>query len=138
VLDAKRGEFYAAVYRRVEPPGPPNRTDLPGGGYVIPAPQGCIWHKVLPDCLITASQLIEDFGSRGPLGVLGDGLLYHRDAFLASNVQVLDEACWSPRAINVYRLGHQKAQAGLFADPLTLTPFYLRAPHVTVKKSGMR
>jgi tRNA threonylcarbamoyl adenosine modification protein YeaZ len=134
VLDAKRGEFYAAVYRTAEPPVPADRMDLRGDGYVIPAPQGCLWQKIVPDRLITASQLIEEFASQAPLGVLGDGLLYHRDAFLANNVQVLDPACWSPRAINVYRLGLQKAQAGLFADALTLTPFYLRAPHVTIKK----
>jgi tRNA threonylcarbamoyl adenosine modification protein YeaZ len=135
LLDAKRGEFYAAVYERVKRPAPANGADLAGNaGYVIPAPQGCIWHKTVPDCLITADQLIKEFAVEALLGVLGDGLLYHRDEFIADNIRVLDEAYWSPRASNVYRLGYQKARAGLFADAMTLTPFYLRGPHVTVKK----
>jgi tRNA threonylcarbamoyladenosine biosynthesis protein TsaB len=138
VLDAKRGEFYAAVYERVRQT---ERTDLTAPaaetGYVIPAPQDCIWRKILPDCLIAPNELINRFGVEAPLGVLGDGLLYHRDEFIAPGVCVLDEKCWSPRASNVHRLGYQRARAGLLADALMLTPFYLRGPHVTVKKSGI-
>ncbi len=130
VLDAKRGEFYAAVYERAL------RTASAGDtGYLIPAPQEHVWQKTAPDCLITADELIGRFGGETPLGVLGDGLLYHRDKFAARNVCILDDRCWSPHASNVHRLGYQKARAGLFADPLTLTPFYLRGPLVTVKKS---
>lgn len=133
VLDAKRGEFYAAVYERVR------REDqtAPAGdpGYVIPASREDIWRKTVPDCLITADELVARFGMDAPLGVLGDGLLYHRDKFTAGDVRVLDERLWSPLASNVHRLGRQKAEAGLFADPLTLTPFYLRGPLVTLKKS---
>jgi tRNA threonylcarbamoyladenosine biosynthesis protein TsaB len=133
VLDAKRGEFYAAVYQRVEWTG--RAAPAPDVGYVIPAPDGQIWRKTVPDCLMTADELINRFGTGAPLGVLGDGLLYHRDKYAAYNVRVLDEKCWSPRASNVHRLGYQKAQAGLFDNPMTLTPFYLRAPHVTLKIS---
>ncbi len=133
VLDAKRGEFYAAVYQRVRLM---NRSQPVGGeGYLIPAPQDHIWQKIVPDCLITAEELVDRFGRDEPLGVLGDGLLYHRDRFSSHNTRVLGEQYWSPRASNVHRLGYQKAQAGLFADPLTLTPFYLRGPLVTLKKS---
>lgn len=133
VLDAKRGEFYAAVYQRTGP------TDRPAPaaevGYRIPAPLGHIWSKIVPDCLITANELISSFGVEMQLGVLGDGLLYHREDFRADNIRILDEHYWSPRASNVYCLGWQKAKAGLFDDPLTLKPFYLRAPHVTLKIS---
>ena len=138
VLDAKRGEFYAAVYERVGRTQGPDQAALAGDeGYVIPAPQDCIWRKTFPDCLITADELVKRFGREAPLGVLGDGLLYCRDAFMADNVRILDERYWSPRASNVYRLGWQKARAGLFADALALTPFYLRGPHVTIKKSAI-
>ena len=138
VLDAKRGEFYAAVYQRVSRPAPADQTDLAdSNGYAIPAPQGCIWRKTVPDCLITADQLVNEYAVQAPLGLLGDGLLYHRAAFDDSNIRVLDEVYWSPRAANVHRLGYQRARAGLFANALTLTPFYLRGPHVTVKKSGI-
>jgi len=136
VLDAKRGEFYAAVYQRVRRTEPTDQTAPAGDtGYLIPAPQEHIWRKIIPDCLITADELVGRFGTEAPLGVLGDGLLYHRDKFIADNVCILNERYWSPRASNVHRLGHQKARAGLFADPLTLTPFYLRGPLVTLKKS---
>lgn len=135
VLDAKRGEFYAAVYECVE------RCDnakeaLPADetGYEIPAPGGRIWHKILPDCLITAADLIARFGNTAALGVVGDGLLYHREKFAARGVHILPEEYWSPRASKVHHLGWQKARRGLFADALTLTPFYLRGPHVTVKQ----
>ncbi|MBN1507614.1 MAG: tRNA (adenosine(37)-N6)-threonylcarbamoyltransferase complex dimerization subunit type 1 TsaB [Sedimentisphaerales bacterium] len=138
VFDAKRGEFYAAMYQRLKRSAPFGETNLaPSEGYVIPAPQGCSWHKTVPDCLITADQLVNEYAVQRPLGVLGDGLLYHRAAFRAKNVRLLDEVYWSPRAANVYRLGYQKAQAGLFADALTLAPFYLRGPQVTIKKSGI-
>lgn len=133
VLDAKRGEFYAAVYervRRTERTAPAADT-----GYLIAAPQAHVWQKTVPDCLITADELVNRFAAKAPLGVLGDGLLYHRDKFTAPAVRVLDQRHWSPRASNVHRLGYQKALAGLFADPLTLTPFYLRGPLVTLKKS---
>ena len=50
------------------------------------------------------------------------------------HIRILEEAYWSPRATQVHRLGYQKAQAGRFADPLTLTPFYLRGPQVTLRK----
>jgi tRNA threonylcarbamoyladenosine biosynthesis protein TsaB len=136
VLDAKRGEFYAAVYQRV---GRAERTDQTApaedASYVIPAPGGRIWRKIVRDCLITADELVQRFGMETPLGVLGDGLLYHRDEFAAHNIRILDERYWSPRASNVHRLGCQKAQAGLFDDAMTLTPFYLRGPHVTLKIS---
>jgi len=137
VLDAKRGEFYAAVYERIRRTNPVGQAVVSDEGYMIPAPEDHVWRKTIPDCLITADDLIERFAAQTPLGVLGDGLLYHRDEFTDHNVRILDERYWSPRASNVYRLGYQKAQAGLLADAMPLTPFYLRGPHVTVKKSGI-
>jgi tRNA threonylcarbamoyl adenosine modification protein YeaZ len=134
LFDAKRGQFYASIYDRA-----PADTGAPQGaveeppGYRIPAAEGTVWRKVHPDSLMTARQIIEEFAGTGPLGVLGDGLLYHREEFAQANTTVLPERYWGPRAANVYRLGHQKASAGQFADPLTLTPFYLRGPQVTLR-----
>lgn len=138
VLDAKRGEFYAAVYERVRQTEEMDLTaPVVETGHIMPAPQDCIWRKTVPDCLITANELIKRFGVEAPFGVLGDGLLYHREEFIAPGVCILDDKCWSPRASNVHRLGYQRARTGLFADALTLTPFYLRGPHVTTKRSGI-
>lgn len=134
LFDAKRGQFYASIYDRV----PAGIDESPGVGetsvgYCIPAPGGAVWRKVHPDSLMTARQITAEFVGTGLLGVLGDGLLYHRQEFTHANTVVLHERYWSPRAANVYRLARQKAAAGRFADPLTLTPFYLRGPHVTLK-----
>jgi tRNA threonylcarbamoyl adenosine modification protein YeaZ len=129
-LDAKRGQFFVAAYERVSPK--PALGD--DAGYRIPAPHRDFWHKVLPDCLMSATAFLDQFADAAhPVGLLGDGLLYHRDKFEADGVCILDPACWGPRAAKVYLLGAQKAGAGLFADPLTLVPYYLRGPQVTLK-----
>jgi len=136
ILDAKRGEFYAAVYQRTDRAPRTAQTVLAGEGYEIPAPGGCLWRKIASDCLITADELIERFAGEGVLGLLGDGLLYHRDKFAAGGLYILPEKYWSPQASMVHALGYQKAQAGLFADAPTLTPFYLRGPLVTLKSNA--
>jgi len=136
LFDAKRGQFYAAAYEWASPQSSESggsRNEEPG--YRIPAPNNGFWRKILPDCLITVPELIERFAGAGQIGLLGDGLLYHRDEFQADGILVLPEPYWSPHAANVHLLGFQKALAGRFADPLTLTPFYLRGPQVTLKKS---
>ncbi|UCD51312.1 MAG: tRNA (adenosine(37)-N6)-threonylcarbamoyltransferase complex dimerization subunit type 1 TsaB [Phycisphaerales bacterium] len=136
ILDAKRGQFFVAVYERTSP-DEQLRPQTEDPGYRIPAAPGGLWRKVLPDCLMNAGEFLDRFASESnPVAVLGDGLLHHRDSFKANGVRILDEACWSPHAVQVHRLGYQKAQAGRFADPLTLTPFYLRRPQVTLRKNA--
>lgn len=133
LFDAKRGQFYAAVYGYVGPGSPATREGQPG--YRIAGANDGTWEKVLPDCLITARELVERFAGVGQLGVLGDGLLYHHEEFRSDNVVLLPETCWSPHAANVHKLGYQKAVNGHFDDPLALTPLYLRGAHVTLKGS---
>jgi len=133
LLDAKRGEFYAAVYQRAKRTRRGAETAFADDGYEIPAPGDYLWRKLAPDSLITADELIGRFAGEGPLGLLGDGLLYHRDKFVGDGLHILPEKYWSPQASMVHALGYQKARAGLFADALTLTPFYLRGPLVTLK-----
>jgi hypothetical protein len=87
-----------------------------------------------PDSLMTAQEIVEGFAGPERLGLLGDGLFYHRDSFDTHRTVILPERYWSPRAANVHRLGYQKALAGRFTDPLALTPFYLRGPEVTLRK----
>jgi tRNA threonylcarbamoyladenosine biosynthesis protein TsaB len=136
LFDAKRGQFYAAVYEYVASgPARSPAAREEGPGYRIAGPNHGTWEKILPDCLITARELIERFAGTGRLGVLGDGLLYHREEFCSDNVLVLPESCWGPHAANVHALGYQKAVTGRFEDPLALTPFYLRGAHVTLKEN---
>jgi len=138
ILDAKRGQFYVAVYERSAPEEtPPQAPVAEHPGYDIPAPGKSIWRKVLPDCLMHASEFVDRFATADdPVGVLGDGLLYHQDKFTTDGTRIVDQAHWGPHAVKVHTLGYQKAQAGQFTDPLSLAPFYLRGPQVTLRKKA--
>jgi len=128
ILDAKRGQFFIAVYERNTSHEPQNTS------HESRAPSHGIWQKILPDTLVTASQFLDKFAAADePTWLLGDGLLYYKDKFKADGIRFLDEKYWSPRAEKVHLLGWQKALASQFADPLTLQPAYLRAPDVKVK-----
>ena len=121
VLDAKRGQFFIAIYERsTDGTGKKRGNDL--------------WRKTVPDTLMTISQFHSRFTHRKkPIGLLGDGLVYYKDRFEAEGVFFLDEQYWSPRANKVHHLGWQMALDGQFVDPLTLIPNYLRKPDVTLK-----
>jgi tRNA threonylcarbamoyl adenosine modification protein YeaZ len=135
LFDAKRGQFYASVYQRTAPaPGQPQEGDNEGPGYHISATNNTLWQKIAADSLMTAQEIMEGFAGSDRLGLLGDGLFYHRDDFDTDRTIILPEQYWSPRAANVHRLGWQKALASRFSDPLGLTPFYLRGPEVTLRK----
>jgi tRNA threonylcarbamoyladenosine biosynthesis protein TsaB len=117
ILDAKRSQFFIAVYQRNTSHG--------------------IWKKILPDSLMTAAQFLEQFARREkPVWLLGEGLVYYRDKFKADGIHFFDEKYWFPRAAKVHLLGWQKALIGQFADPLTLTPNYLRRPDVSPKNQA--
>jgi tRNA threonylcarbamoyladenosine biosynthesis protein TsaB len=138
LLDAKRGQFFTAVYeyqRGDREPAPEDAADSPD--YRIPAPAGGWWRKALADCLLTADELLDRFATPDhPLLVAGDGLLYHQDRFQGRAARILDERYWSPRAESIHLLGCRKAATGRFSDPLTLVPFYLRGPEVTLRKAA--
>jgi tRNA threonylcarbamoyladenosine biosynthesis protein TsaB len=114
ILDAKRGQFFIAVYDKTS---------------------GAIWEKILPDCLMTAEEFLDRFAGCGkPIALIGEGLVYYKDKFSDPAVRLLGEKYWNPSAANVHRLGWHKAQLSDFADPLTLTPNYLRQPDVKFKQ----
>jgi len=115
ILDAKRSQFFIAVYQNK---------------------QGR-WKKLMPDCLMTARQFLEkSAGNSQPIWLLGEGLVYYKDKFEADGIRFLNERYWSPRAEKVHLLGWQKALAGQFADPLTLQPTYLRRPDIKEKRNA--
>jgi len=112
ILDAKRGQFYISTYRNEKGQ----------------------WTKTLPDCLMTAPQFLERFVSNAkPLRLLGEGLVYYKDAFKAENIYFLDEKYWNPTAAKVHQLGWQLALKGQFADPVTLQPAYMLRPEAKEK-----
>ncbi len=119
IVDAKRGQFFVAVYERGQA-----GTDHRVGA----------WTKVVPDCLMRGEEFIEDFAGRGKdIWLLGDGLVYYKEEFQAEGVRFFDEQYWSPRAAKVHLLGRQMAAKGEFADPLTLVPNYLRRPDAKIR-----
>jgi len=129
ILDAKRGQFYIAAYERAAKSYAIHNTQ-----YAIEDAQSRVWRKIQAACLMTAAQFLESFaGADKPVWLLGDGLLYHREKFTAESVVFFDEKYWSPRASKVHLLGWQKAVAGQFADPVTLTPKYLMRPDIKMK-----
>jgi tRNA threonylcarbamoyladenosine biosynthesis protein TsaB len=112
ILDAKRGQFFIAVYEKT--------SDL-------------IWKKVLPDSLMTAEAFLSRFADK-PIMLTGEGLVFYKDKFVSKNIRMLDEKFWNPSAANVHKLGWELALHNQFADPLTLVPNYIRGPDVTVKQ----
>jgi len=136
VLDAKRGQFYIAVYQKQTASKNTEKKlnyKPNSAASAISAVKG--WSKILPDSLMTVEEFLGRFAcKKRPVWLLGDGLLYHKDKFKADGVCFFDEKFWSPRASKVHQLGWQKAQAGKFADPLALIPNYLMRPDITIRK----
>lgn len=134
ILDAKRGQFFIALYRRLS-------KSIDGCNRRLPAKihqadtNHKFWEKIYPDSLLTPSQFLETrANTKRPTWLLGEGLLYYRDKFKADGIRFLDKQYWIPRASKVHMLGWEKASAKQFADPVKLQPTYLRAPDVTLKR----
>ena len=126
VLDAKRGQFSIAVYKR-----PLKSTDAQ---YAIRNTQ---YEKILPGCLMSASQFLDRFaGKAKPIWLLGEGLVYYKNAFKADNIHFFDKKYWNPTAAKVHSLGWELALKGKFADPVTLQPNYLLRPAAEVKRKS--
>lgn len=111
VLDAKKDCFFAAAYDRT--------------------PSG--WHKSLPTSMMTAAELLDKVRHNTKVSILGEGLLYHKRAFDAPFIHCLPSQYWPPQARNLFRLGQLKAQENAYADPVALTPFYIRPPDAAIK-----
>jgi tRNA threonylcarbamoyl adenosine modification protein YeaZ len=142
VLDAKRGQFFIAVYERLHENTVPflrNLSSTPIGEQesTSHSPLSALRYpliKVFPDSIMTAPQFLDRLThDERPIWLLGDGLLYHKDKFKADSVRFFDEKYWSPRASKVLALGFKKALTEKFEDPLTLTPNYLLRPDIKIK-----
>jgi len=120
IVDAKRNKFFVAGYR-----APTSES-----------PQHQVPEKILNDCLMTPHEFGDVFvPMNGPVALLGDGLVFYADLFASDQVTLLDPSFWSPRAAAVFSLGQKKAEQGLFSDPLTLCPNYLRSPQAVPKSA---
>jgi hypothetical protein len=117
-----------AVYERQAETQDTGRKTQDMGG------QSEVWRKVLPDSLMTIPEFLARFANgQEPIWLLGDGLVYYKDSFQAEGIRFFEQTYWSAQARNVHVLGWQMALRGQFADPLALTPNYLRKPDITMK-----
>ncbi len=115
ILDAKRSQFFTAVYE--------NRD-----GKLV---------KILDDCLMNSAEFVERFGCKERhIKLLGEGLVYYKKDFKCEGIGFFDEKYWWPSAKNVHLLGWEKAQRGEFEDALSLQPLYLRRVEVGKKRKS--
>jgi tRNA threonylcarbamoyladenosine biosynthesis protein TsaB len=112
VIDARRGELFAAFYRQV-PGGIQRLSDLQVG---------------TPDDL--ASELLaagEDWL------LVGDGGLRYREVFEGlTKVEIVDEGLAHPSASSLVQLAHAQALREEFVKPWDLQPVYLRRPDAEI------
>jgi len=142
ITDAKRGQFFIAVYERLHENTVSflrNLSSTPIGEQESTShyPLSAIRYpliKIFPDSLMTSSEFLDKFArDENPIWLLGDGLLFYKDKFKADSTRFLEQKYWSPRASKVHLLGWKKALANQFEDPLTLTPNYLLRPDIKIK-----
>ena len=138
ILDAKRGQVFAAVYERAAPTASPESgaiADQQMGDIALPtgldrhpisALRPPAYRCLVEPCLIEPVRLLA--GAPRPLAMTGEGIDYHRAALDVAEVEVLDRTLWPPQARNVHRVGWQLALAECFTPSRELVPFYLRRP----------
>jgi tRNA threonylcarbamoyladenosine biosynthesis protein TsaB len=116
VLDARRGEVFAAVYQKNPQGGTDRLTD---------------YLSVPPEAL---SRLLQ-----GPALLLGTAVPVYGDRFLRECAQPLTFAppeCHFPRASILCRLAFKKLSQGDYRHPRELQALYARAPDAERKRSG--
>ncbi len=106
LLDAKRGQVYAARYQR--------------------RAHSEVLHRMQGPLLTDPAALLSQ--APHPLHILGEGIDYHRDAITGSEGETIevDRSLWQPQAAMVHKLGWALAQSGTFTDRDQLLPIYLR------------
>ncbi|MEE9614882.1 MAG: tRNA (adenosine(37)-N6)-threonylcarbamoyltransferase complex dimerization subunit type 1 TsaB [Thermodesulfobacteriota bacterium] len=129
LLDARKGEIYAALYR----PGNGSKDAGGEGGE-----GGWGMETLLPGCALKPEELIEQllkFGP-GPVTFLGGGLKpysgYIRDSI--KDAVFAPEELWRVRAVNVASLALEGF--GERMSPEALSPLYLRKSEAELKKAA--
>jgi tRNA threonylcarbamoyladenosine biosynthesis protein TsaB len=111
VLDAKRDQIFTARFGRV------------GGDWV--EREGAHLDSLIA-MLARAPR---------PVHLLGEGIPYHQKFIPTDDPSIIvtPPEIWRARAAAVAQIGLGLARAGQFADPLTLTPIYVRIPEAEEK-----
>ncbi len=105
LLDAKRGQVYAAAYERV---ADNELRPLTEAGLYEPA---ALFGTIEP-----------------PFWIVGDGVGQHVEACAASGGDMLAESYWPPTVEHVLAIGWRMASEGRVCQPEEIVPLYLRPP----------
>jgi len=111
VIDAKRDQIFTASFER-DPDG---------------------WTQREPAHLDSLAAMLAR--AARPVHLIGQGIPFHRKFIEEPDTEVLlvDESLWQPRAEIVAQLGWEMAVRGQFIDPLKLSPIYIRRPEAEEK-----
>jgi tRNA threonylcarbamoyladenosine biosynthesis protein TsaB len=131
VLDAKRDQIFTARFERA------------GGGQqaaesapAVGADRSSGWIEREPAHLDSLPAMLAR--SARPVHLLGEGIPFH-EKFVPKDdprVVVTSPESWRARAGVVATVGIELARRGMFADPLTLAPIYIRRPEAEEKLLG--
>jgi len=105
LFDARKNEVYAALYRWED--------------------NTC--KKILPETAISPAELVKDIHERTVF--MGEGARLYREIIssaLHDNAVFVPPSRMSPSASTVAEIAAENLALGLIADPVSLTPFYLR------------
>jgi tRNA threonylcarbamoyladenosine biosynthesis protein TsaB len=105
LLDAKRGQVYAAAYARE------------ANGKLRPIVDAGLYE---PAALLK--------GIEPPFAIVGEGVRQHAEACASSRGVVLDESYWPPSAEHVLAISRRMAAAGEICQPHEIIPLYIRPP----------
>ena len=114
-LDARRGELFTALFRRV-----------PGGIQRVRDANVCT-----PDELLAELEALDE-----PMLLLGDGVLRHADGFPSRRgIEMAEQGLANPSARALVQLAHARAMREEFVQPWELEPIYLRQPDAQINWS---
>ena len=121
LLDAGRGEVYAAVYRA--PRAEPHRRAA-----------GCHLEKTMPETILTPEELISKL--RATMIFTGSGLTRYSTIIrrqLGKKARILPASYWAPRGAVVAELAREKMLRGSRSQLGDLKPLYIRRTDAEIK-----
>ncbi len=114
-LDARRGELFTALFRKV-----------PGGVQRVRDANVCT-----PEELSAELEALDE-----PALLLGDGALRHAEAFAGlRGIEMAEQGLANPSARALVQLAHARAMREEFVQPWELEPIYLRQPDAEINWS---
>lgn len=115
VLDARKNEVYAALYKWEE--------------------NNCV--KVMPETALSPEELVKRIDE--PVVFMGDGIKKYReliDAGLKENAIYAPSSKMSPSASTVAEIAIETINQEIHTDPVSLVPFYIRKSEAEVNWKG--